>query len=40
MVAYVYKGLKTMENWDRWGVQKAPNEGFKWGKKIVFWIGT
>ena len=40
MVAYMYmyKRLKTMENWESWGVQKVPNEGFNWEK--VFWIGT
>ena len=35
MVAYMYKSLKAMENWDRWGVQKVPNEGFKWEKNCV-----
>ena len=35
MVAYMYKSLKTMENWDRWGVQKVPNAGFKWEKNCV-----
>ena len=36
MVAYMYKRLKTMENWERWGVQKVPDEaGFYWEKNCV-----
>ena len=35
---YMYKRLKTMENWERWGVQKVPNDGFNYKK--VFWKGT
>ena len=40
MVAYMYmyKRVKMVENWERWGVQKVSNEGFNWEK--VFWIGT